>query len=246
MGLSTVASMVRAYWPLSEAAGLRSDVFHGHHAVATNDPGNSAGKIASRAIQCDIVSAQYVQAPHDPLLNVPDGGNGSITLGGWVWLDALTPDAQNFFSKWVIPDLSYSLQHIKTTNVMRLLVSDDGLDTTDLVATTDTMSANTWHFFLAEHDGPNDLITVELDMGGRVTKGYATGVFEGVADVTLGRDENSNNYLGGRLSGCFILEGLMSAADKALVYNGGAGVDLAQYLTRANLYIVARGRRDAS
>jgi hypothetical protein len=147
-------------------------------------------------------------------------GNTDFTIAGWVRFDALT--GTGLVGKWGAASMEY-LVYFDGTN-LRFHVSHNGTANVSVVNSA-AIAANTWHFFVAWHDAAADTINISVDNNAAASAAHSTGVYDGDAALFLGRNEEGLTYLSGRLDSVSIWKRLLTAAERAQLYNSGNGLD---------------------
>ena len=213
---SALLNELVAHWRLDEASGVRVDAHGGNDLADVNTVGQAAGKLGN--------AASFV-AGNEESLSITDNaalsmGNIDFTIAGWVRFDALT--GTGLVGKWATGSMEY-LVYFDGTN-LRFHVSNNGTANVSVVNSA-SISANTWYFFVAWHDAAADAINISVDNNAAASAAHGTGVNNGDAALFLGHNEEGITYLSGRLDSVSIWKRVLTAAERAQLYNSGNGLD---------------------
>jgi len=213
---SPLLTSLVAHWRLDEASGVRVDSHGGNDLGDINTVGSAAGKLGN--------AASFI-AGNEESLGLGDNaalsmGNIDFTLAFWVWSNSLT--GTGLAGKWGAGSLEY-LAYFDGTN-LRFHVSDNGTDNFS-VANSQSISINTWYFYIAWHDATANTINLSINNNTAASTAHSTGVHDGDSSFSLGRNEEGGTWLNGRLDSVGLWKRLLTATERAQLYNGGAGLD---------------------
>ena len=227
-----------AYWKLDEAGGA-NDALDAHTNGLTltqvSSPGADTGKVYATARTVDG-GADYFHRASEALLQT---GNVDFTIAAWVYATLLsstmaivTKDTTSTGGR------EYSVQYHGTPNTFRLAVSNNGTSVTTVDSTVfGTPNINTWYLVVAWHDAVNDFIGVQCN-GAATTKSYSSGVFTGSSNFRVGAfDGLGSARWNGRIGPVMMWKsaagggGVLSAAQRTALFNGGAGLPYSQFTT---------------
>ena len=213
---SALLNALVAHWRLEEASGVRADAHGGYDLSEINGVGQAAGKLGN--------AASFV-AGNEEVLSAADQaglrmGDIDFTIAGWVRFDALS--GGGVIGKWATGSLEY-LVYFDGTN-LRFHVSGDGSNNASVVNGA-TLSANTWYFFVAWHDAAGNTINLSVDNGAAASAAHSAGVNAGSAALVLGLNEDGVSYLSGRVDSVSLWKRLLTASERARLYNSGNGLD---------------------
>jgi len=231
-----------AYWKLDEASGSRYDS-HGANTltevVAVN---NRAGKIGS-AVNLNGSSFALTIADNAALST----GDVDFTISAWVLFDAfatgVSREAYTVFSKFNVSGNQreflcfYDRAETIPYNRFKWLVSSNG-SAVSKIDSTETATTATWYHVICWHDAANDQIGISVN-GVETTTSYSGGVYNSTASFDIGRLLVPTSYylLDGAVDEVAMWKsaagggGVLTAAQRTALYNGGAGLAYAQFTT---------------
>ncbi len=146
-----------------------------------------------------------------------------LTSGGWFFSTAAANEG--LIGKWnsVTNDTSYLIQHLAGATV-RLAVSSTGLGITASIASTNTISANTWYFVVGRYV-PSTTVDIYLD-GTKTSSavGVPAALFDGAATFEIGSfNAGATQHLTGRASCCFLCAAAVSDAEISSLFQQTRG-----------------------
>jgi hypothetical protein len=90
-------------------------------------------------------------------------------------------------------------------------------------STFGTPSTGTWYFLVAHHDSVNNQIGISVNNGTTDTTATTGGVRDGTAPFRVGAFGNATSPFDGRIDAVMIWKRLLTAAEKAYLYDSGNG-----------------------
>jgi len=212
---STLTDGLVAHWRLEEASGARND---SKGATLLNDNKGvtqGAGRIG-QAARFAAAAGQSLSAADNAELST-----GDLDFTGSLWVRFETLGRyQHLMTKGGEYDLY--LDGIEG-NRLKFLVHYAGGGRAAISG--ESLSAEVWHHVLFWHDSANDLVGLSVDGGPPLTAQTAGAPADTPGLFRLG-DNGWNNYLDGRLDEVSLWKRLLTPAERAALWNGGAGVDL--------------------
>lgn len=231
-----------AYWPLNEAAGANNALdlhTNGLTLTQTASPGSAAGKVYAGARTFNG-STQYFSRASEALLQT---GDVDFTVATWVFLSNTTHLADIVNHYRVTPDLkrAWLMRYEFSVSRFNVYVSSDGTYTNGVTATElransfGAASAATWYLFNFWHDSVANTINVQINNGTVDSKEWTAGIYVSPAAFGIGKYENSDAYLNGRIGPVAMWKsaagggGCLTAAQRTALYNSGAGLTYASF-----------------
>lgn len=237
-----------AYWPLNEAAGANDALdLHTNALTATqvSSPGSDTGQVYAGARTLDGSADYFTRAGDDALLSM---GDVDMTLAVWLYLDSKTPSEAWAISKYRFSDNNreYFLGWLKSSDRFRWIVSGNGASVTSI--SSDTFGApatGTWYLVTCWHDSVANTINISVNNGTADSAAHTTGIHDGISRFSIGTIYNLSgpptgaSFLGwnGRIGPVAMWKsaagggGVLTAAQRTALYNGGAGLAYAAFTT---------------
>lgn len=207
-----------SYWKLDEASGAtRAD------SVGGNDLADPAGENVAQAAGKILQAASFAGTSTNVLQNdALDLPTGSFTVSCWVNL----ADAGGLVTALAAHGVTASTRawFLRYNSVnLQFVVSADGTADSATVA-AGTLSNNTWAHVVAWHDSGGGAVGICVDGGEAVTTAYAGGRF---AAAVFGLASAAD--AGFLIDELGIWSRVLTAGERAQLYNGGAGLPLASF-----------------
>ena len=175
-----------AYWPMDEGGGdMAADASgNGHDATLLAGAQWAAGaKVGSAAIEFDGTDGRLVAGTFDVV-------GGGITLAAWIKPDDFDVPDGRVISKstdWGGNDHWWMLSTIDANHVLRFrLKTDDGQDTTTLIASSGELVAGEWVHVAASWDGSMMRLYKNGEEVGSTAKGGAAVATDASVAVSIG------------------------------------------------------------
>lgn len=227
-GQSTLYNNLVAYWALNEiSAGSapvsRLDSVGTNTLTDNNNCPSAAGKIGNAA-SFTIASSQSLSIADNAALSM---GDVNMAMACWVNLAAIAT-SQEIVSKYTNTGggREYQLFFEPSTPRFWFQVRNTAQTAFGTVVANNfgAPSAGTWYLLCANHDADNNALHISVNAGTRdTTAAYTGGIYNGTSAFRIGAD-NSGNYLGGLIDMVGVWKGrILTTAEEAELYNGGAG-----------------------
>ena len=213
---SPLLNSLVSHWRLNETSGLRIDSHGGFDLGDINTVGSAAGKLGTAA-SFNATNEESLTVADNAALSMSDI---DFTIAFWVWFDALS--GTGLAGKWGSGSVEY-LAYFDGTN-LRFHVSNDGTANASVV-NAQAISTGTWYFFVAWHDATANTINLSVNNNAAASTAHGTGVHNGTASFNLGRNEEGVTWFTGRLDSLSIWKRLLTANERAQLYNAGSGLD---------------------
>lgn len=209
-----------AYWKLDEASGNAIDAHSNALTLtAANAPGSAAGKIYATA-RTGNNSNQYFYRASEAALQL---GDIDFALAAWIW----PADEQNNAICAVYGTVQANrsiLFNINAGNCGFYCTNSGGTQSSAIAAGIDTFA---WSLCMAWHDATANKIYVQIDDGTPVESAHSGGARVSTDAWTIAAlTENAFSIpLNGRIGPVAMWKNrTLSAADRAALWNGGAGL----------------------
>jgi hypothetical protein len=205
-----------AYWSLDEVSGNRADSYGANTLAPVNAPGAVAG-VKGNALSVNSAGPQVAQAADNASLSL----NGTpFTISGWTRFSALPSVNQAFVTKMGGGTLGYEYGlYLRTDGKLVLGASPDGTIIVWL-ASTATLSPNTWYHFAVVYDGAQ--LAIYVNTGAPATVAFSSsGVQNGNNPFQIGTPGGINVTLA--VDETAIWKRALTSAEIAWLYNGGLG-----------------------
>lgn len=229
-----------AYYKLDEAAGA-NDATDAHTGGLTltqaGSPDSAAGKLGTSRVFNN--TDYFARAGDDAQFST---GDVDFTISAWVYMPAVNAN-KTIVSKYQIDGnqreylLYWNYNDHAPNSRFSFTISPNGTTTTTLDATTfGAASINTWYHVVAWHDSVNDLLGISIN-GVADTVAYSSGVFDSTGRFSLGVVWNGASVtfqMTGNVDEVGFWKsvagggGVLTAVQRAALYNGGAGLAYSQ------------------
>lgn len=217
---SLYASLVD-FWPLHEATG-DADGMCGNNLTDTGGVTQNPG-IIDYARQFTNASNQRLSIASNA--NV---GHGDIdfSIAAWAYFDNFTTSQGIVTKDDTAAQRDYNLRYlVAATDRFAFQVFKAG--DTAVTVNADTLgspSTATWYFIVGQHDATNDLITIEVNMGG-VDSQATGGALQAVqtAAFVIGGQNAAGSYMDGRVCEVGMWKRMLTRQEQHWLYNNGRG-----------------------
>ncbi|MHC9085332.1 hypothetical protein ACYX7E_09870 [Luteimonas sp. RIT-PG2_3] len=230
---ASILGKLTSYWDMSEASGARLDSKGANHLSVVGTVNTAAGSRGSD-VAAAFVGTGGLVAPNDASLNVPAGG-GNHCFFGWLMLTA--PAATQFAAaKWNASG-SGNLEYAVSAQAGVLYAQNGGVGYTN--ASTTVPAANTWSFVVMWRDAAAGAdagkVRIQRDEGTIALSASASNAPVTASSLGFGQAGSSaTNRLTGRLQRWGWIKGdILTPAERAWLYNGGAGRTYAEIVAAA-------------
>ena len=232
--LAALYNSLVGYWKLDEASGNRADSVGANTLTDNNTVGSTTGLVYGTAAEFVAANSEYLSITDNAALSM---GDIDFWIGAWVRLTTITGSIRAQVSKYraAAGERAYALDHDNGSSRFRWFVSADGAAVT--VVSANTFGApviDTWYFIETYHDATNNLIGIAVNGGAFDTTAHTGGVIDNTAPFRIGGvaytdSATPSHYANGRIGPVMISKNYIPTTnERALVYNAGAGLTLAQ------------------
>lgn len=214
-----------AYWPGNEASGNLLDAHTNVLTLtASGAPGNTTGIVYPTARSYNWT--YHYRADHTLLST----GDVDFTVAAWGkrtdWVGISSIVRKNATAA------NYEYGLVWNSNVPETAVLRVSADGTNVVSTPAApCSGGVFNLIIGWHDSVANTINIQVNNGTVYSTNHATGVFDGVSDFMIG------SYLLGVIGPAMFWKsaagggGVLSAAQRTALYNGGAGLAYSAFTT---------------
>lgn len=223
-----------AYWKLDEASGDALDIHGSHTLAAVNAPGTGVGKVYTTARELLLASAQKFQSACEAVRTIA----GPFTLAWWEKPYTYTGVGGHYNA---IFDTGMgggsgglSVIHTHDGTIVLYLQYDGAYTGHDWSAHTVQMpTLNAWNYSIWTYNGATPgTITYQLNGGDVLTYTWADyAMTAGRADlqVRIGDTPGAGAYFDGLIGPIAIWTRVLSADDRAALWNNGDGLTYAEF-----------------
>lgn len=225
-GGNNLLDSLAAYWDLDEAAGAtRVDSVGGADLTDVNTVGQGTGVISN--------DAAFTGSSNHALTRTDDTtistGDIDFTWAGWVKITSGATSFHGLISKRVDSDghdAEYCFYYGNTSGLFGFIVGDGSSSFGSVTTNLSGFSTGTWHFFVAQHDSVNNLVSIEIDNGGEITASYTAGGHDNATSLSFGRIWNAETTLDltGELDEVGFWKRTLTSDDRDDLWNGGSGL----------------------
>jgi hypothetical protein len=219
-----------SFWQGEEASGNLLDGYGAHPLTAFNSPGSAAGKVGL-ARSLVIGSLQYFQAADHADFSFAAGQ--SFTVGLWALLTSKTADRTFVFKgtgATAAATVEYFLGYSLSFNRWRFSISNGTTIQGVQANAFGVPTLSTLDLILAWYDGSANTVNIQINNGTVTSAAAAQGPRDHTGTFSIGRDGAGGIYADGRVDQVFLSRRVYTAAERAVIYNHGQGLTLAQFL----------------
>lgn len=228
-----------SWWSMDETSGNAIDL-HG-----SNNLTETSGSIV--ATTGKVNGGRDIEAGDTEYFEIADNaslsfGDENFTGGIWIKPESLptTGLAGYYMSKWNYTDskreyvvgFNYDLD----SNSLLFMISADGTTT---IRTTSAVacSAGNWYFVVFWHDSINNLIGISVNDETPVTTSHSTGCLNSDSPFRIGANGNptAGNFADGVVDEAFLYRRLLTADERAWLYNSGNGRNYTEVVPKDKL-----------
>lgn len=152
-------------------------------------------------------------------------GDEAFTVCGWQWLDA-KPNIGPIITKLEISgQYSWALIYYSSGDRYNFIVSTNGSGLTLLAGSNSgAISTGQWYFVVAWHDPVANQLGIQVNNGTPNTTNHSSGVFAGTSRLGI-NEYTTGSPIDGRLDGIGYWKRLLSDQERAILWNGGNGIE---------------------
>jgi len=218
---STLLNGLTSYWKLDEASGTRVDSVGSNNLTAQNNPLGVAAKI-NDGCQFVAASTQLLKCASASNLQV---GTNNRTWSFWVKLNSKPAVASRINIKGdgsSAATTEVSLDYLTSSDRFRFTGFKNPSSVTVPANNFGAVSTGVFYFIVAWHDNGSG-IAISINNGTEDTGTMTAGCNSTAGDYSLGCDTLNALPLDGVVDACGIWNRVLTATEKASLYNGGAG-----------------------
>jgi RHS repeat-associated protein len=206
-----------SWWAMDEASGSRLDS-HGTNTLTDNNTVTSASGLKSSAANFVAANLEFLSISDNPSIST---GNIDFTLVADVYLNVTntTMIIANKGDKSFAKD--YTLFYDASLNKFALRVGNGSTNTA--VWSTNTVSAGQWYTIIAWHDSVNDTLNIQVNNSLVSSLAYAGGATDSTFPLSIGAHADGASALDGRIDEFALYKRVLTANERAWLYNNGAG-----------------------
>lgn len=229
---TSILAKLTSWWEMGEASGTRAD------SVGSNDLGVTSGSISTATgvrgvgdVAANFTGSNALFAPDADSLDPPSGG-GDHCLFGWAYFDA-NSGSQFIAAKWdanTASSLQYALS--QQGGVVYAQNGGSGYQTADDSPPT----AETWNMYFLWRDAADGKVRLQINTRTPTESAGASNPNPTNHSLAFGQ---CGSYSGLRLAGRlqrwgWIKGGILTADERAWMYNSGAGRTYAEIVAAAS------------
>lgn len=221
---STLLDDLVAYWTLNEAsdgsgAVARVDSVGGLSLADVNTTASASGKISNGA-QFVAANTEYLYINDNATLSV--GLGLDFTVAAW-FKPTTNPSGQAIAGKYGSGTNEYLLN---VQNQDAVFTGSNGGAPVS-AHTIGGVVAGSWYWLLGEYDATAELLKISINNGTPATATLANGIQNGTSPFAIGAfgvGVYLSYYVNGIVDEVGVWKRLLTTAEKASLYNGGAGL----------------------
>lgn len=219
-----------AYWKMDEASGDALDAHtNGMTLTDTNTVTNAAGVVYATARRFTAANTEYfARSGDDALLST---GDVDFTFACWCYFE--THNSAGLVTKYTLANQrEYFLLYDNSLQRLQFLVSPNGSNPRAEVSANShgRPALSAWILVLGWHDSVLNTINIQVNDGTVDSTSHTTGVHDGTSALRVGYDVSVDYRMNGRIGPIAFWKsaagagGVLSAAQRTALYNGGAGL----------------------
>lgn len=221
---SSLSAGLISFWKLDEASGQRIDSKGTNNLTDVNTVGQAVGKIGTAA---DFIStnSEYLYKLSNTAMQT---GDIDFTFSAWVYLSSKT-STQTILCKQssVAGTREYVLQYEQSTDRFNFLVFKH-TDILHGVISDSSPAINTWYNVVAWHDSTLDTIYIQVNNGLISSLPLAGSIQpDSTENFIIGHSgiNAAPYYFNGRIDAVGYWKRLLTASERAVLYNNGNGIE---------------------
>lgn len=182
-------------------------------------------------------NSEYLSRADNAALSI--AGNVDFTLTCWVYLETAAAQMALISKDGAAGNLAFLLYFDNAGGQFAFQVSSNGT-LTNSVASAVGYGAGAWRFIACWHDSVLDTINLQVDNGAIFSVAHSTGVFDNTGEFDLGARNASSLFLNGRLDFVTFHKAVLTAEQRAWMFNDNKGRRTEELLWQDNnLYYAA-------
>lgn len=227
-----------AYWPGNEVAGNALDLHtNALHLTDVNTVTSNPGVVYPLTRQYTTVNNERHFHLQDALLQT---GDVDFTIAAWIYLDS-KPAQMNVAARYGgVPAVNneYFVRYVGgATDRLQFGVFNNAFSGYATANTYGSPPLSTWALLVCWHDSVANTINIQINNGGIDSTPYANGVLAGNFIFELGARASGSLTWDGRIGPTMFWKsaggggGVLTAAQRTALWNGGAGLPYAAFTT---------------
>ncbi len=215
--VSPLLTSLVAFYKLDEASGTRSDSVSTNHLTDNNTVTQAAGKVGNAA-QFTAANSESLSITDNAALSL--GADSDFTIACWIYLDSKATHMHIIAKRNAAAAIEYMLFY--DTGADRFYFYITG---TNIAATTIGSPATaTWYFVVMWHDKTANTVNIQVNNGTADSAAWAGGTSDGDAAFRIGAYDGGQ-YFNGRVDAVGFWSRVLTADERATLYNGGSGLE---------------------
>jgi hypothetical protein len=215
-----------AYWKLDEPSGVRDDYVGSSHLTDNNTVTQATGKVGN-AGQFTRANSEWLSRADNAALSMGDIG---FTICGWMYFDSVTAGQQRILvSKHRTPldsddDYAYTIE-VNGSGYFSFAVGNGagGFSGWNQATAFGQATTGQWYFVVCWHDPTANTVNLQINNGTVFSWSYSGGSYDDVGAFQIGRHDNANSLMNGRIDGVGIWKRVLTSDERSELYNGGNG-----------------------
>lgn len=218
------------YWPLDEASGTRRDLSGNGLTLTDNNTVTGAAGPSSKlplAGQFTAANSEWLSIADNAALSMGAG----VRMSGCAWAYKDSSPANNMHvaaqSEGTGDQRAWVLRWNTTSDRYEFAVDSNGsgFDATVTANTFGAPANSAWHFLTWWYDGTN--IYLSVNNGAADSAAFSADIFNSSANFDIGATNDTGILLwNGSITGMGLWKRALTAAERAYLYNSGAGRQL--------------------
>lgn len=213
------------WWPLAEQSSTRLGVHAGLH-LTDNNTVTGADGVGSLASQFTAASSEYLSRASQAALQT---GDISFTYAAWVFPDSLTALRVVMGKDGSSSGQRENLLYIATAGQLAFLICRPTDDPRQAATAAGAVATSQWSFVVGWHDAAGDTVNCEVNANGTIATTATGGAAQSAssAQFEIGRRVYGGSPIpfDGRIQRVGFWKRILSADERAWLYNGGRGRD---------------------
>ena len=231
---TTLETGLVSYWRLDEEAGIRADAHGKNHLSVGNTLTQVAGKLG-KAARFKKASGEYLFVTDAPTLAT---GDIDFTISAWVNLDGGRDEMYIASRGSDALGWEWFLIYDASLDFFSFIITTPGAlnkGNADALAFTDSFGKaqiGAWNFVVAWHDSAKETVNIQVNNGlvdslhkSQVNQPDLDQPTAGTGPFNLGAFDGPGGFLNGRLDTAAFWKRVLTSAERAALYNNGAGLD---------------------
>jgi hypothetical protein len=214
--VSTLYTGLVSYWKMDEASGTRSDSVGTNHLTDNNTVTSGAGILGTAGTYV-AGNGEFLSVADNPTISFADN---DFSFSVWARMATKTVNRPFMVKHSGVGNFEYAIRYTQFNDRITCVLN------TTVVADTVLGSPvlDTWYLCVGVHDTTADQVRFYINAGTPTTVALVGGTVDSTGPLLFGRDSNiSSVYQDGMIDDAAIWNRVLTAAEIAELYNGGAG-----------------------